>query len=358
MDATAPDMSRAAPNISIIVVTSPVKSHPDTKIIDAVIDSFSLIEGLEACPVFVVFDGFVVAENARTKSGRITAEMAATYEEYYHVMERKYGGEDSRYRMLRSDAHRGFAMSVRWALETCTTDFAVVVQHDRCFCARFSQMDNVISQFDKYPHLRYVGFPSSCSVNHEVSLVKKYGLHSLAESSCYIDVSDDREFVLKPLIFWYDSTHVCHVRRYLEIYRPFRNVPADLKESFGGTLGVKDMILRKGDFIEDRFGQAQRNILHSMNGSADLVKAFQWFGTYILSSTSGVHSAITEDDEPVENQNIFVRHLRGRTFCPIAEQQTNAIKIMIANGEIIGNKKIKADIVSPEMLYADEESAY
>ena len=91
--------------------------------------------------------------------------------------------------------------------------------------------------------------------------------------------------MLKPLIFWYDSTHVCNISRYLEIYRPFTFVPAEMKDIIG-VKALKSMVMKNGHFIEDRFGQAQRSILTSLKGKDELaVLCFRWFGSYLLSAS-------------------------------------------------------------------------
>lgn len=39
--------------------------------------------------------------------------------------------------------------------------------------------------------------------------------------------------LLQPCIFWFDSQHLAHVQRYLEIYDPFVNMPDDMKYPLG-----------------------------------------------------------------------------------------------------------------------------
>ena len=88
---------------------------------------------------------------------------------------------------------------------------------------------------------------------------------------------------MKPLIFWYDSNHICKISRYLEIYRPFTFVPSEIKDIIG-VKAVKSMLMKNGHFIEDRFGQAQRSILTSLKGrDAQIDLCFKWFGYYLLS---------------------------------------------------------------------------
>lgn len=99
----------------------------------------------------------------------------------------------------------------------------------------------------------------------------------------------------------FDSNHLCHVERYLNIFRPYKTVPPELKALLGNKR-VKELLLRQGDFIEDRWGQMQRKILtdiipsevniNSAHRGKDidcvpcympfLVKTLQWFGSYLV----------------------------------------------------------------------------
>eukprot|EP01034_Spumella_vulgaris_P021589 gene21589-27627_t len=139
-----------------------------------------------------------------------------------------------------------------------------------------------------------------------------------------IDIKDSHKYYLgdhlylQPLIFWFDSNHLCHVQRYLEIYRPISNLPAELKEAIG-MKSLKKMILRKGDFIEDKFGQMQRILLSTLT-TRNCGNSFNSvnFGS---SSSKGQNKSLENAGlNPFEPQfdkdragtTIMVRHLNGR----------------------------------------------
>lgn len=307
--------------ITVIIVTSPVRSNPDTYLIDTVLKSLSYVDGMRTCPVLILLDHYILADTARPKSGKITSDMAASYDEYYAALLQQY--LCPQYRIVKSDVHLGFAMSVKWGLEMCTTEYAMIIQHDRSFSRPFSHVENALRVFAEHSHVRYIGFTTSSSVNHENTIAERYRLKDLVEQHNYIRFTD--EFILKPLIFWYDSTHFCHVRRYLEIYSPFKNIPAELKNIFGGNSSVKEMILRNGDFIEDRFGQAQRHILTSLREKpVDLLTAFRWFGSYLICDNYTYTDRNCKSMESaIKKQTIFVHHLRGRTYDPAVEDRYN-----------------------------------
>lgn len=54
---------------------------------------------------------------------------------------------------------------------------------------------------------------------------------------------------LQPCVFWWDSQHLAHCERYLDIYAPFTSMSDDLMALLGRRF-IKDMVLRPGDFIE------------------------------------------------------------------------------------------------------------
>ena len=165
-------------------------------------------------------------------------------------------------------------------LEQVTTTYALVAQHDRAFIDSFGDLSLVLEAMERHAWIRYAGFPSVMNRQHANLLHCQYGLKSLAAAHSRIPlrrvhsrqrlsaaagrgddggggggddcggVQAEREFSsgkergagadadadteetdrvsdaggdtegveLMPLIFWYDSNHVCHVSRYLKIF--------------------------------------------------------------------------------------------------------------------------------------------
>lgn len=66
--------SVAAEHLSIIVTTSPIRSHPDTQVIDDSIDSILAQKCLENVHIYIVCDGAKVTEENKYKSGMITQD--------------------------------------------------------------------------------------------------------------------------------------------------------------------------------------------------------------------------------------------------------------------------------------------
>ena len=300
--------------IGIVVVTSPARSHPSTAMLWGVLGSTaSMIGGLRDAHVTVVCDGYrtdrhldaahasrVEAKLQRdpcclSKKGIVRHDIASSYETFKDRLRREaaarrqeLGGGIS---IVDLDTHHGFAMSVKRGLHEVAErglPFSLVLQHDRAFIRPFAQADlsELLTEFERCPSLRYVGFPSSTSKRLATRLEPKYQLGALLrERSRPLRREGLR---LRPLNFWYDSNHLVHTARALEIYEPYAHAPAWLRERLG-TRRFRLLRLRRGDFIEDRFGTEQRSILCELAMDTDAcLGAFDFFGSYLLEDTSAL----------------------------------------------------------------------
>ena len=61
-------------DLSIIVTTSPIRSQPDTQVIDDSINSILNQPSLKLVHIYIVCDGAKVTEENKYKSGMITAD--------------------------------------------------------------------------------------------------------------------------------------------------------------------------------------------------------------------------------------------------------------------------------------------
>ena len=56
-------MSNLSDFLTIIITTSPIKSHPSTYILDQVIESFNFIDGLNDCKKIIICDDYKIISN-------------------------------------------------------------------------------------------------------------------------------------------------------------------------------------------------------------------------------------------------------------------------------------------------------
>lgn len=279
---------------SIVVITSPARSHPSTEIIWSVLETLPLLGGLAEAPILVVCDGCRAASELETahaervrpklerdpcalsKRGIVRDDIARNYVAFQARLAQEAAAKlPRRLSLLQLESHHGFALAVREGLRATQTRFALVVQHDRAFIRSIDADDlrGIAAHFDSQPSCRYVGFPSGTSKNLAARTASQYKLHSLLEQRTYtlrphtpaeeaaaLPAKVDAELRLRPSIFWYDSNHLVDCARALQIYEPFRHAPPQIHARLGAA-GVGRLRLRRGDFIEERFGVEQRNLL-------------------------------------------------------------------------------------------------
>lgn len=314
--------------LSVVVVSSYSPVHPSTKMTESVINSLKNVSGIERCKVYIILDGYSI-NNQRysSKKGIITDEMASDYIDYCTSLSLLYADSDHIIVTERCTKHHGFAMAVKKGISLCKTTYALVCQHDRKFTSKFHHIDTVINEFERNKDMRYVGFSTVTLSSYLQVLNTRYRLNVLSEKDMQIELENN--CTLQPLIYWYDSQHICHIERYLEVYQPYTYMPPDLKATIK-ELGqdVGSFRLRYGDFIEDRFGQAQRNLIVAANKHYNptalchhdednieivvdtvtsiykLIDAVRWFGCYLLLQRDPSTGTFVT--------NTLVGHLKGR----------------------------------------------
>ena len=368
--------------ITTIIITSYVNSHPETDLLEQVVLSLNHIELLNQGNIIIVFDGYKISKDLntwKTKKGLITTEQAERYEQYYLAVKKLYENRRQQIQLLKLPKYSGFAFGVRTALLKCKTKYAMIVQHDRIFTDTFKHTNKLIDLIEKYNHIKYIGFPSIKSQTHHILLTRKYRLNDFS-NKCKIKIIDNgninnnnnnnnttnkkkkndaddvvviddddggitssttmikqqgHELYLQPCIFWYDSNHLCHVERYLQIYAPYLKLfNENVLNWLGNDFNVNKLKLKNGDFIEDKFGQFQRNMLYKLKekqNEKEYIELFQTFGSYLIydidhmkdnvriTTNSNRNAPIKRNPCEFSNKElnlpkIFVQHLRGRQY--------------------------------------------
>ncbi|CAE7590368.1 unnamed protein product [Symbiodinium pilosum] len=174
--------------------------------------------------------------------------------------------------VLSLDGHHGFGFAVKAALAEVKTQYVLVVQHDQEFIAGFD-LPAVLETMSRHPEIvKYVGLSSVSTLNYDHVMRSKYGLSLRCTTEFGVP--------LMPLIFFYDKPHICSTTHY-------RNT------IFGPGSSV-----RKGEFIEETLGVAQREDI-LQNG----MDAHAKYGTFQL-----------DYRDEHDRQLAVVRHVNGRAF--------------------------------------------
>ncbi|KAJ3166317.1 hypothetical protein HDU88_003541 [Geranomyces variabilis] len=301
--------AEVAQSLSLILTTSPSPFHPRTTLLSTVLESLHLCPGLADCSLTVIFDGYRTADRGKLKQGRVTEDLARTYEEYCVAaheyldewVHRRAGEEyavvtdeivvqsgartsaKGMVRMLRSKESGhiplrtirlsdsiGFALAVRTGLMYVETPFTMVLQHDWGFVHPVP-IGALLKQMEAEPDaIKYVTFPSTRSL--EMGRRQKHpDLPPPALANFNIP--------LLPLYFFADKPHVCATEHYK-------------RRVFG------QQIFQRGDFIEDTYGQMLMSAVKVPKTLEGKIAAWKTYGTFIYH----VHDGASR----------IVRHINGR----------------------------------------------
>ena len=299
-------------DLTIIITTSPVKSHPSTELLDETVNSFALVDGLNDCNKIIICDGYTQTNKDKNafKSGNVSADVILNYEKFIELITEKALSGSYKYTTINKQPVRnGFAKNVQICLDLVTTPYVMIVQHDQVF-ARNINITDVINSMNANSNINYVGM-SALSDNDEIGkklsnpsfknfmndiqteinkdiqfsyykyriLLERY--KSLAfEKKINLTTNDTKSITnvildyhkikyglpLMFLVFWYDKTHICRTEFYKKFI--FENVHTNYKTG-------KSM--RVTNFIEDSVGN-----IESENIKYNGLCAFKNYGSFIL----------------------------------------------------------------------------
>mmetsp|Transcript_2872 Transcript_2872/g.4915 ORF Transcript_2872/g.4915 Transcript_2872/m.4915 type:complete len:338 (+) Transcript_2872:106-1119(+) len=277
------EVDRCSRRLTIVLVTSPIPSHPATELVDQVIESFDLVRGLERCPLVIVADGFQVRDGRPAwNQGKIDESTSHKYLAYIDALTAKYCKQPIEDGEKLSSAGRhvkiigplqnrvNFGHALLAGLSEVDTEFVLVVQHDRVFAEQLD-MSKVLDFFDTYSDLRYVGFQTV--PDYETYAVSKYG----GWARC----KDSDEPGLIPCFMWYDSTHVCKA------------------ESLASLIEKE---VKPGEFIESSYGCRLLAEIQQKNEDWSFKYHLKHYGVFLYLEPA------------VGTSGPLVRHVSGRSF--------------------------------------------
>jgi len=222
--------------ITVILVTSPIRSNPSTQMLQEVLSGLCLVPALSLAPWILVCDGFTVAtgsQQPKHKGGIIAEEHIQRYLQFIAQAHETLSSFSDNFQVLQLPERMGFGFAVKHALQFALTPFVLVVQHDQQIVREFDLpvVLRVMSQHSD--RIKYVGLTSISTQTYERYAPSKFGIH----------VKSTREFggiPLLPLIFFYDKPHIVPTQHYRDV-----------------VLGP-DSVVKRGDFIEETYGVRMR----------------------------------------------------------------------------------------------------
>ena len=285
--------------LTIVITTSPASDHPETNLIELVLKSFELVEGLSGCKKVIVCDGYRIWKDCNFRNGRVDEIRLRNYEEYksnIKKMSERSEGLWQHSTIMALTEHHGFGFAVKAALDLVHTDYVCVVQHDRTFMRPVDFVEILQGMEKEGDRVGYVLLPTSSTRNYAHAQRTRLGQYGL-KGAALIDVEGyaiplTANSKLLPCLQWYDSTHICRT----SFYRNFV-----FSETRDDGSGQEQRLCCRGDFIEDRFGQAQIKDIQKLG-----MPAHAKWKTWLYHD--GLERAVA--------------HLNGRTF----RKESNGVK--------------------------------
>eukprot|EP00977_Amphora_coffeiformis_P027942 scaffold34666_cov158-Amphora_coffeaeformis.AAC.11 len=190
--------------LTIIVTTSPIRSHPSTELLERTFDTFGLAgEEFLNCPKVIVCDGYKQRDNGKPsrkkhniskqamRNGIVTEEQASNYILFKERL-RKLCKEASSVSPFRHttveemEERMGYGFALRHALRHCvSTPFVCVIQHDRTFM-RQTPMYEVLHTMWRHRAIKYVGISMRSNLMYRDIFHSKYGKASEDEMGSMI----------------------------------------------------------------------------------------------------------------------------------------------------------------------------
>lgn len=187
----------------------------------------------------------------------------------------------SKVSILYMSSHMGFAHCLREGLKTITTEYVMVMQHDRAFSENID-IHPILNRLDKENKIKYIGFQTAANKQYVYKKLKsKYRMKSSEQ--------DLIEGELIPIMYWYDSTHISRTNEYIELIQRECKVGQFIETTYGGK-------------IEQQISKEIENGIWSFQYHMDNYGMFMWY------------------DEKIGLDTPMCRHLDGRGFCPMEER--------------------------------------
>mmetsp|Transcript_87770 Transcript_87770/g.200594 ORF Transcript_87770/g.200594 Transcript_87770/m.200594 type:complete len:330 (+) Transcript_87770:54-1043(+) len=293
--------------MTVVVTTSATRSNPDTQLLRSVMHSFGLVDGLTACRTIVVCDGFRPKDGEgadSNKRGLLTADRQQAYVEYIATLQEStdWYCQGQPVEVMALTEHAGFAGAVLKAVETVTTPFLMVVQHDWAF-VRAVDVSGVLDVMSTTPRVRYCTFMAGKMRNYLQTVRSipklKIDLRPVAPDHPV----GERMY---PLGILYDRTHVCRVEFWNEWIRTGIQRCRVRRAGARGGRGRSSGCV--GNFPEDLLGREVRSVLEEGGQEALMDQV----GTSFLCDSDDAAVVHMDGRKFLSEEELAARGWRGR----------------------------------------------
>jgi hypothetical protein len=279
-------------DVTVIITTSPIPSHPSTKVLETTIRSARLLN-YSFKEYIIVFDGYNLSSTDALKSGNVSSTLVSNYLEYKTnvvtlldsifstkgsmtteeweyvirkesilIIQQTLVFNDVCVKLLHVQGRAiGFAHAVNSCLTITRTDLVLVMQHDWKFNAEIP-FSRLLETFRSDQDMKYLTF----STKHKIQVLPK--------------MDQTYSSNITRILSWYDRNHLGKTKEYVQIFKHFP--------------------FKKGYFIEDTYGQHYLNYLKNSKDQSEFLSRHKELGTFIY------------DPKDDDINQICLRHMNGR----------------------------------------------
>lgn len=188
--------------LTIIVTTSPIRSHPSTEVMERTFETFSFGgEEFLKCPKVIICDGLRLQdesgkvskkhanEKQALRNGIATTRQAENYEEFKRRLVTLCQGDDATRNpafinttVEQLTTRHGYGFALRHALQNCvTTPYVCVIQHDRTFMRPTPIVESMRAMWHHHRKIKYIGVSMRSNLIYRDIFMSKYGKPAMEE---------------------------------------------------------------------------------------------------------------------------------------------------------------------------------
>lgn len=247
--------------LTVIVQTSPIPSHPSLALLEALFRSFEKADGLLESRIVILCDGCEAVsdedEAANYKHGKASPQAVSNYQEHLKKLNDAIGeppfvsqGNGS-IEVMQLPHRHGSAKAIQVALSlnntVVQTPLVMVCQHDNFFVREIPFKKYVRLMIEKEGmgiDVKCLHFLSTATLQYQQKVLKRYGVQ--VEAAEKIESLTGEKLV--PLLFWYGRTHLAYSHYYRDYVLNRKIKEGDHLEELLGNRQLKSIVKDKVDY--------------------------------------------------------------------------------------------------------------
>ena len=225
--------------MTVLIVASPVPSHPSTKLVDEAVASLRHLKSRSPLPVVISNDGVRPGSSGLTRW---------RYGRYLDRLRTKYGHRPG-YTVLSAHEWRHLGGVIEDGLRAVATEYVLVLQHDFYFTREvdLDRLVRIVAEDDRLKHIRFNKVPNWPV---EWDAIGK----GFFEAGLYGASASDQLELCRTLA-WSDNPHLCRSDYYEKVVFPVTGGTLNYPEEKIKPLVSADAHDRFGTFVLGSLGE-------------------------------------------------------------------------------------------------------